>query len=204
MKTLSEILAIAGECSSMQDAGRLFNIAHFVQQAQSIPGDICEFGTHEGKLAAFIACLTNRQLWLYDSFQGLPAKSTHDITRADFFPGQLKCDRLVVEERFKRHGLNPPVIVEKWFKDLTPDDLPHRISMAILDGDFYDSIMDSLRACYKRMTPGGIVCIDDYPWVALPGVKKATDDFLKDKPERLRLLMGPCEQIAHHVYFVKQ
>ena len=33
------------------------------------------------------------------------------------------------------------------------------------------------------MSVGGIIVIDDYNWEVTPGVKKATEEFLKDKKE---------------------
>jgi hypothetical protein len=203
MKTTTEILDLMKDCCGMQDISRLMHIGHFLLETTNVTGDVVELGCHEGKLSAVLASLTNKPLWVYDSFQGLPARSTHDITRPDFFPGQLKAERQIIEDRFKAYDLLPPIIVEKWFKDLTPDDLPHRISFALLDGDFHDSIRDSLRAVYKRMTPSGIVAIDDFGWTALPGVKVATDAFMADKPEKIRTLTGQCEQVCHMVYFQK-
>jgi O-methyltransferase len=59
------------------------------------------------------------------------------------------------------------------------------IAFGYLDGDFYESITESLRHCLPRMAPGGLLVIDDYAdieanpraWNGLPGVKKACDDY---------------------------
>lgn len=43
------------------------------------------------------------------------------------------------------------------------------------------------------MSPSGIILIDDYGVLACPGVRKAVDDFFKDKPEMaIPNLNGQC------------
>ena len=74
-----------------------------------------------------------------------------------------------------------PVIKKSWFKDLTDNDIPKKISFAFLDGDFYESIKDSLNLIYNNVSSGGIILIDDYNHQALPGVQIAVDEFLKNK-----------------------
>jgi len=47
----------------------------------------------------------------------------------------------------------------------------------------YESILNSFEKVYDKMSIGGIIVIDDYNWEVTPGVKKATEEFLKDKKE---------------------
>lgn len=71
-----------------------------------------------------------------------------------------------------------------------------KYSFAYLDGDLYDSILISLKHVYPRLTKGAICLIDDYNdpsinpvgWNKLPGVKKACDEYLSNKPEKVTLL----------------
>jgi len=44
-----------------------------------------------------------------------------------------------------------------------------------LDGDMYESTMDTLNALYPRLSPGGYVIVDDYG--ALPNCRAAVDDY---------------------------
>lgn len=57
------------------------------------------------------------------------------------------------------------------------------------DCDLEAPIRLGLEFCYPRLSSGGIILIYDYKsgW-KWPGVKRAVDGFLKDKPERLILL----------------
>ena len=87
-----------------------------------------------------------KKLWIYDSFEGLPEKSEVDesVLGLAFRGGELAVTKREVKERFLRAGLPVPVIKKAWFKDLGEADLPNKIAFAFLDGDFYESIKDSL------------------------------------------------------------
>ena len=86
-----------------------------------------------------------------------------------------------VKERFLKAGLKVPMIKKAWFSELEDEDLPEKIAFAFLDGDFYESIKDSLRLVEKKLLPGGIVLVHDYTNEALPGVAKAVDEWNSDK-----------------------
>ena len=120
-----------------------------------------------------------KRLWIYDSFEGLPDKSEVDesVLGLAFRGGELAVTKREVKERFLRAGLPVPVIKKGWFADLTEADLPERIAFAFLDGDFYESIRDSLRLVVPRMALGGVVVVHDYSNPALPGVRKAVDEW---------------------------
>jgi O-methyltransferase len=89
-----------------------------------------------------------------------------------------------------------------------PSGLPERISFAYLDGDFYDSILISLQYVYPKLTAGAICLIDDYcdpqinpkGWNRLPGVKKACDEYLIDKPEKMEFIYSGTYS---HAFFRK-
>ena len=120
-----------------------------------------------------------KKLWIYDSFEGLPEKSAFDesVLGVDFKGGELSVTKREVKERFLRAGLPVPVIKKGWFADLKADDLPAKIAFAFLDGDFYESIRDSLRLVGPRMSEGGVIVVHDYSNPALPGVRKAVNEW---------------------------
>ena len=98
----------------------------------------------------------------------------------NFQGGELAVSKREVKERFLRAGLPVPVIKKAWFSELNGDDMPEKISFAFLDGDFYESIKDSLRLVDARMSLGGVLIVHDYTNPALPGVKKAVDEWGKN------------------------
>jgi O-methyltransferase len=80
-----------------------------------------------------------------------------------------------------------PVIHKAWFRDLAPADIPPQICFAFLDGDFYESIRDSLRLVWPQLAPRAIVVVDDYQSEALSGAKRAVDEWLAHHPARLQV-----------------
>lgn len=127
-----------------------------------------------------------KKLWLYDSFEGLPEKSVQDVSvlGEDFKTGELFVAKADVVRRFKSANLPMPNIKKAWFADLTASDLPDKICFAFLDGDYYESIRDSFKLIEKKMTNGGVIIVDDYDNDALPGAKKAVDEWLAKNPSR--------------------
>src|SRR5690606_12212049 len=79
------------------------------------PGDVCEFGVAQGATSALLANEsrgTTKQLWLYDSFEGLPKPSPQDQLKDDIFnrgsieryEGEMRCDPRELEFRLAEIG----------------------------------------------------------------------------------------------------
>ena len=151
-----------------------------------IPGDFVELGCYKGDTSLLLAEIlknAGKLLYIYDSFEGLPEKTAFDesVIGKDFKGGELFVTKREVKERFLRANLPVPVIKKAWFNELTDADLPKTIAFAFLDGDFYESIRDSLKLVEDKITSGGAIIVHDYNNLALPGVAKAVDEWIKDK-----------------------
>jgi O-methyltransferase len=85
------------------------------------------------------------------------------------------------KREFRRAGLELPSIHKGWFNDLSAADIPMPSAFAFLDGDFYDSVLASLRLVWPKMSPGGTVLIDDFSREALPGVDRAVHDYFRNR-----------------------
>lgn len=147
-------------------------------------GAVVEFGCYLGTTSLFIRRLLDaygngREFHVYDSFEGLPPKTAADESRAgeQFQAGELAVSKKQFVQQFQKAGLKPPVVHKGWFKDLSGRDVPEKIAFAFLDGDFYESILYSLRLVVPRMTSGGMIIIDDYAREALPGAAKAAHEY---------------------------
>lgn len=158
-----------------------------------IPGDIAEFGCYSGTTSLFIRRLLDsreeqRIFHVYDSFSGLPPKSIEDasVAGSDFKAGELKVSKRDLIKNFKKANLELPVIHKGWFSELKDKELPETIAFAFLDGDFYDSIIDSLTIVWPRLSSNGEIVIDDFAKSNLPGVSRAVADFFKGSEIHLR------------------
>lgn len=159
--------------------------------AEEVAGEVVELGCYKGQTACFLQSTlddfaSRKRLHVYDSFSGLPPLSRQDAGTAPFLkPGYLACQPEDVLRSFSRQGLRPPEIHAGWFHETLATELPDRIAFAHLDGDFYDSILVSLREVYPRLSPGAMVVVDDYSWAGTPGARRACDVFFADKSERV-------------------
>lgn len=157
---------------------------------RNIPGHIVEFGCYAGTTSVFIRRLltthyqTDRQFHVYDSFAGLPEKSPQDNNAAgvDFEAGKLYVSKADFIKVFRAANLALPVIHKGWFNEISEDTVPNPIACAFLDGDFYESILDSLRLVWPKMSSGGVILVDDYKRETLPGVERALHDFFRGEP----------------------
>lgn len=148
-----------------------------------VDGAVVEFGCYTGTSSLFIRRLLDqlsdsREFHVYDSFEGLPPKASQDASPAgtQFQAGQLSVSKKEFLREFQKANLRPPRIHKGWFSELTPEEVPDQISFAFLDGDFYESIRDSLLLVLPKMQAGGTIIVDDYAREALPGVARAVHD----------------------------
>jgi O-methyltransferase len=158
---------------------------------KNVLGDVVELGCYVGTTSLFLQRMlknTDKTLHVYDSFAGLPPKAAQDASPAgeQFKEGELLATKAQLIKYFKQAGLPMPVIHKVWFEQLTVADTPDTISFAFLDGDFYTSILSSLKVVWPKLAPGAIVLIDDYQTEALPGVRQAVNEWSKDHSFTLR------------------
>ena len=127
----------------------------------------------------------------FDSFEGFSESVNIDIhmggphTDAKRVSGLSDTSYEEVRKKIDQFGLSSMVtLVRGYFSETLPRFNGRRMSFVYLDCDLYESYKDCLEFFYPRLSPGGIILMDEYndpPW---PGCNKAVDDFLKDKPEK--------------------
>ncbi|MFA6760131.1 MAG: TylF/MycF/NovP-related O-methyltransferase [Sulfuricurvum sp.] len=196
-KKIDEILSSTPLLSGMVTKSQVYIVLQNLQKTldDGVSGDVVELGCNVGTTSVFIRKLldeykSTKAFHVYDSFEGLPQKLKEDETDLDrqYQEGSCKTSLEVFLGNFEKQGLEAPAINKGWFADIDDTRYPDEISFAFFDGDFYSSIMDSFSKVYPKLTSGARVIIHDYGWDPLPGCKKACDDFLQDKPEKVVML----------------
>jgi O-methyltransferase len=129
--------------------------------------------------------ITDRAVWLADSFQGLPkpdpvrypADAGADLSDVDVLAVPLE----EVQANFAAYGLLDDQVrfLPGWFRDTLPTAPVERLAVLRLDGDLYESTTDALTALYPRLSPGGYVIVDDYG--AMPSCREAVEDFRAER-----------------------
>lgn len=172
-------------------------LAELTRQVQrpETHGAVVEFGCYVGTTSLFIRRLLDAlkpslSFHVYDSFKGLPEKTHADLSPAgeQFQKGELSASRKAFELQFKKSGLKLPSIHRAWFNQLTPADIPDDICFAYLDGDYYESIRDSLRLIEDKLAADATIVVDDYANEALPGAAKAVDEWVRVHPCVLQVI----------------
>lgn len=154
---------------------RLNNIHDLMDQvrADDIPGDFIETGVWRGGatllMRAFLAVhdITDRAVWVADSFAGLPVPSHEADAGYDFSAAVapvLAVSRAEVEDLFRRYDLLDDQVkfLEGWFSETLPTAPIDQLALIRLDGDLYESTMDAITALYDKLSPGGFLVVDDY------------------------------------------
>jgi O-methyltransferase len=174
---------------SMAGLRRLDNLQFCVTDVlrRGVPGDLIETGAWRGGVTIFMRAIleaygdTERQVWVADSFQGLP-KPDPERWPAEAGDEHWTVDQLAVpleevQANFARYGLLDERVrfLPGWFKDSLPTAPIERLAVLRLDGDMYGSTMEALEALYPRLSPGGYVIVDDYG--AIAQCKEAVTDF---------------------------
>jgi O-methyltransferase len=158
--------------------------------AKDVPGDLIETGVWRGGACIFMRGVlaahqvTNRTVWVADSFEGLPRPSgQYPIDRDGFAfweQSALAISQEEVEKNFAKYGLLDGQVrfLKGWFRDTLPTAPIDRLSILRLDGDMYESTIQALDALYWKVSSGGYVIIDDYG--AVEACRAAVEDFRRD------------------------
>lgn len=158
-----------------------------------IAGSVVELGCYTGTTSLFIQRVIQqealgRSFHVYDSFEGLPQKTAQDLSPAgiQFQAGELSTSKQTFIKHFKHAGLPLPYIHKAWFEELTSDDIPDSVAFAFLDGDFFTSISSSLAILSPVLAAGACVIVDDYQSEALPGARRAVDEWARNNKFSVR------------------
>jgi predicted O-methyltransferase YrrM len=171
---------------TMSGDARLRGLYQAVQHMaeRKIPGAVVECGTARGGSAALLGLAmrefnARRPLWVFDTFEGIPpptaADPDYEIARE--YTGSFRGELADVTSLFEQlQILDDATLIKGRFEETVPRTDTGAIAVLHLDGDWYESVKVCLDHLYDRVSPGGIVQIDDYGhW---EGARKAVDEFL--------------------------
>lgn len=201
--------AIAARCRpyTMTSPERMASLLDSVEYIvkRNLPGAFAECGVWRGGSVLAMALklkdlgVTDRDIYLYDTFEGMTAPTEHDTSpfhapasqdweaakksgdkiydglfNAEIFNESLVRDVLLQSgypaERF--HFVRGPV------EQTIPGKMPAELALLRLDTDWYESTRHELVHLYPLLTRNGVLIIDDYGhW---EGARRATDEYFSD------------------------
>ena len=188
--------------TSVERMYALWQGVHHVDDKR-VPGDIVECGVWRGgsSMLAALALLhlgdEHRQLYLYDTFEGMsePTERDRDLSGAQVLDNWTrhkgrKDDPVFafgsleeVRANMARTGLpaERTHFVKGKVEETIPATLPDRIALLRLDTDWYESTRHELEQLWPLLEPNGILIIDDYGhW---SGAREAVDEFFAGRDD---------------------
>jgi hypothetical protein len=189
-----------GGAISMLPLARLKNIRFCIGEIlnDNIPGDLIETGVWRGGATILMRALlklygvSDRNVWVADSFEGLPQPDPekfpreaqfHDNKVTKTFYQRFASHLEEVQSNFRAYDMLDPQVrfLKGWFKDTLPIAPIAKLALMRLDGDYYESTMDALTALYDKLSVGGFVIIDDYGEDSWTYCRKAVDEFRESR-----------------------
>jgi O-methyltransferase len=193
---------------TMTSPERIYALRQSIQYLamHHIQGDIVECGVWKGGSMMAVALtllecgLTNRTLHLFDTFDGMTTPTQEDVN----LRGELATDLFVKYTKGPRNAwarssldevthnlettgypLEHMVFIKGRVEETIPLQAPARIALLRLDTDWYASTYHELLHLYPRLSPGGVLIIDDYGHWA--GSRKAVDRYVAEHALKLLL-----------------
>lgn len=171
---------------------RLENIRFCIEEVlkNDVPGDVIECGAWRGGATIFMRAVldsygeSERNVWVADSFEGLPPPSEEfpaDAGSTLHEDEELAVSLETVQRNFERYELfgDNVKFLKGWFSDTLPDAPIEKLAVLRADADMYESTMDVLVNLYDKVSPGGYIIIDDY--LLIESCRKAVDDFREER-----------------------
>ncbi len=159
-----------------------------VAELGSEEGCIVECGVWRGGMSAGMGTIfSNKKVYLFDSFEGLPGAKEIDGEAAIAWQNDTQSegfyDNCKAEIDFARKAMEMSCadyqLIKGWFNETLPiTTIEEPVAVLRLDGDWYDSTMDCLKYLYPKVTKGGLIILDDYyTW---DGCSRALHDYLSE------------------------
>jgi len=187
--------------TTVQRIEAVISATHYVVK-NDIPGAFVESGVWMGgSIMAAARTLvelgaTGRDLYLYDTFEGLPAPGEHDgITGSDQAITELyesansgsgkpflDAPVDIVRNNLARTGypMDRVHTIPGLVEDTIPTSAPDQVAFLRLDTDWYTSTKVEMETLFPRLSAHGVLIVDDYAY--LDGPRKAVDEYLADFP----------------------
>jgi len=174
---------------------------------EDIPGCLLECGAcaapHPGIMdyaCRFVG--KHREVWLLDSFEGIPMAGPEDCDSCAALVGRRLGSKIVTsgisfctlrgaQGNMARWGSDVDKLhfVKGWFEETVPTLKTGPIAILRLDADLYDSTKVCMKYLYEKVVDGGFVIIDDW---GFSGVQKAIREIIGEPPQLIKIPGTEC------------
>ena len=168
------------------DYSRLYFFVASIEgiERRKVPGAFAELGVFRGNSARIMREIApERELYLFDTFEGFPEEQARQDP-SNVAGGGFSCS---LEQVRRFVGTDPKIVYCPGTFPETSSMVRPGVEFALvhLDCDLYQPTKAALEFFYPRMVPGGLLILHDYQSGHWPGIPRAVDEFMSDKPEGL-------------------
>lgn len=178
-------------------------------ERRGVAGAFAECGVWRGgSVLAMILTLqeigtTDRDIYLYDTFEGMTAPTELDVSEIDGSAletwrraeeaGERPWSQLFDPESFNEEAVRSTLLETGYpaerihlvagpVEETLPAQAPDSLALLRLDTDWYESTRHELLHLYPRLAAGGVLIVDDYGhW---EGARRAVDEYFAENPPR--------------------
>jgi O-methyltransferase len=165
---------------------RVFNACTLAKYALRVPGDFVECGTNKGAVATAIISYTNfekakKKFYLLDTYEGFDQSVLSETESALINSSAFRYADCYaqVKAHFKQYSFVEII------KGSVPSTLPqvHSDKIAFLHLDMNCALPErkAIEYFWDKITPGGVVLLDDYGWEYHEEQKATLDEFALTK-----------------------
>ena len=182
----ARIIAIAGKYAAMSTV-RVYSLIKAAQYVNknNIPGPAVVCGVGNGGSALALARAfrnageTDREIWLYDTFDSERRHAQDDYT------APISYVKAILAKRCPQYRQESFKFIKGMVEDTIPATIPPSISVLHCDTDWYESTKHELIHLYPLLSFGGVLLVDDYGvW---EGARRATDEYFEETCEPMLL-----------------
>ncbi|MDP1844459.1 MAG: TylF/MycF/NovP-related O-methyltransferase [Sediminibacterium sp.] len=180
------IRLVRSENKMLLQTNEAYQLYMLVKNTLKLKAGIAEVGCFMGGSSKIICeAKGEKEFDVFDTFEGLPELNAIDDA-GQFQKGQYSASFDFVKSYLSKY---PNVRLHKGYFPDTAGPIENKtFSFVHLDLDLYESTLASLHFFYPRMVKGAVLISHDY--TTAPGVQRAFEEFLNDKPEPIIEMSG--------------
>ncbi len=199
-----DFYALREKCKpfTLTSTERLYSVYNSIRylSENKIEGAVVECGVWKGGSTMMAALAlqkqndVSRQIWLYDTYEGMSTPTEKDIDyrgeagenewkesqRSDHnewcYSSLDEVKKNVFSTAYPNEKIN---FIKGKVEDTIPQNIPEKIALLRLDTDWYESTYHELKYLYPRLVRNGVLIIDDYGF--WKGAREATDQYFKEQ-----------------------
>jgi predicted O-methyltransferase YrrM len=182
---------------------RLYLAGQLASVAKHVEGEFVEFGTFRGATAYCMLDATRdntptKQIYLYDTFEGIPTDGVTTHEREVGLVGAYR-DTSVNLVRENLSTFESRVHIRQGLIPHTLDDGgPSKIAMMHVDLNLAKPTVDALTWAYPRWSAGGICLLDDYLWEGYEDQREVVEEFFRQRDLTIVALPTGQGMVLHH------